>query len=54
MKIKISKCTCRNAGQDQLHGTGNRVWNPAKKAWRCTVCGATEIYPFEKKQEAAK
>lgn len=43
---KIAKCTCVHESQDQLHGKGNRVHNPAaskagtsKTKWRCTVCG---------------
>lgn len=46
---EILKCTCRHAGQDELHGAGMRVHNRAgvsgrKKAseddvvYRCTVC----------------
>ena len=38
------KCTCKNAGQDKLHGEGNRVFNTFKNksqqaSARCTVCG---------------
>ena len=39
----IVKCTCTNAGQDKLHGVGNRVANKHKDkgnrmSARCTVC----------------
>lgn len=41
----VKKCSCRNDGQDALHGKGNRVFNPFKSKdgkstlYRCTVCG---------------
>ncbi len=42
----IKKCNCIHAGQDKLHGKGNRVFNKTEKKkggdrkfYRCTVCG---------------
>jgi hypothetical protein len=41
----IAPCTCRNAGQDALHGKGNRLFSFGLKSrgkgpgWTCTVCG---------------
>lgn len=39
----ILKCSCQHKYQDQTHGAGNRVHNPAKDSsggvkWRCTIC----------------
>ncbi len=50
----IKKCTCSNATQDKLHGTGMRLMNLCKldgsdkdlntfRGCRCTVCG--KVYP---------
>ena len=41
---KIMACSCKHEYQDQIHGKGMRVHNPASKkpvgiTWRCTVCG---------------
>jgi len=41
----IRSCTCSCPGQDALHGTGRRVFNPAYAGklpvWRCSICLAT-------------
>lgn len=39
----ILHCNCNHAGQDALHGKGNRVHNAMHKSdtrqkYRCTVC----------------
>jgi len=42
----ILPCKCENKGQDEIHGKGRRVHNPAgesgrgsrPKVWRGTVC----------------
>ena len=36
----IRKCSCKHEEQDELHGKGNRVFNPTTKdkGYRCTVC----------------
>ena len=41
----IAPCTCKNKGQDELHGKGKRVMNvttatrsQGTKVYRCTVC----------------
>jgi hypothetical protein len=43
--VKILPCTCKNEGQDKLHGPGMRVFNrgaingPTPNAnYTCTVC----------------
>jgi len=45
MKSKILPCSCKNEGQDKLHGKGKRVMNETSKSlgdntheYRCTVC----------------
>ena len=39
--MAILNCTCKNAGQDALHGAGRRVMNETAKenTFRCTSCG---------------
>jgi len=38
---EVKPCTCQNAGQDKLHGKGNRVFNQtAGGDYTCTVCGS--------------
>jgi len=34
----IARCTCKHAGQDELHGPGMRVKNIGRSGPRCTVC----------------
>ena len=48
---KILSCVCKHTGsglvqsQDDLYGTGNRVFNATSKPnlWRCTVCKKERI-----------
>jgi len=44
MASKVSSCSCVNAQQDQLHGSGQRVFNMKgdAKGWRCTSCGTSK------------
>ncbi len=35
----IAPHNCKHAGQDDLHGDGNRVWNSTKEGRRCSACG---------------
>ena len=43
----ITKCKCVHKQQDEIHGVGNRVFNPTEKVtesnreYRCTVCNST-------------
>lgn len=38
--MKITKCDCVHAFQDETYGKGMRAHNPRKSgAYRCTVCG---------------
>jgi hypothetical protein len=45
----IAKCNCTHPAQDDIHGPGNRVFNPLKAGksvvggygHRCTVCRST-------------
>lgn len=39
----VKSCTCAHAGQDKLHGQGQRVHNQTKKGRRCTVCSTESI-----------
>lgn len=45
---KILKCTCKNSGQDALHGSNMRIFNQvqgsknATQTFRCTVCAVTK------------
>jgi len=48
-KTKVDKCTCKCPGQDAIHGSGKRAWNPriipkSMKfvGWTCTGCGVKE------------
>lgn len=36
---KVISCTCKHEYQDKKYGAGNRVMNPYKGGYRCTVCG---------------
>ena len=36
---KIMKCSCKHEFQDEKYGKGHRLFNPAGKGYRCTVCG---------------
>jgi len=33
------QCVCEHEYQDKKHGKGNRVMNPRKDGYACTVCG---------------
>lgn len=44
MEVKITHCTCKHAGQDEMYGNGNRLFNPMEangklNGYRCSVCG---------------
>ena len=36
---KILPCTCQHPYQDSRYGKGQRVFNPRKDGFTCTVCG---------------
>ena len=50
-QVAILKCKCTHAGQDAIHGKGQRVHNKREKkgkvgtnhAYACTSCGATQV-----------
>ena len=45
----VKTCTCKNDGQDKLHGNQQRVFNPTQSgALRCSVCGTTDGKPTKK------
>ena len=49
---KIMVCGCKHEGQDQLYGSGLRLWNRLGESdsYRCTVCGNTNKGAVNKKK----
>lgn len=51
MTTQVLKCKCEHAGQDAIHGEGNRAHNKQEKkgkvgtnhAYACTVCGSAKV-----------
>jgi hypothetical protein len=40
---KVLACSCKHEYQDQRYGQGNRLMNPTKDGYICTVCGGKRL-----------
>lgn len=49
---KIMPCSCQHQGQDEMYGSGMRLWNQLgdSDSYRCTVCGNTNKGAIGKKK----